>query len=105
MILMEPPRVASKPKLLLLDEPTVGLDIPSRRALVDEVHSLTKNAGLTVLWATHLTDEVQLGDRLIVLDHGRVIAEGPVEQILAHTGTSTVDEAFQALTAGETVDA
>ena len=47
-----------KPSLLLLDEPTVGLDMPSRQVIVDHVHALAKEQGLAVLWATHLIDEI-----------------------------------------------
>ena len=63
------------PEVLLCDEPTVGLDAAARAALVGHVHDLAAE-GLAVLWATHLTDEVRDGDRLVVLHRGRVIEEG-----------------------------
>ena len=63
------------PDVLLLDEPTVGLDAPSRQAITDHVHNLA-GGGLSVLWATHLVDEVRPSDRLIVLHRGRVVADG-----------------------------
>ncbi len=61
------------PKVLLLDEPTVGLDFKSRQAIVEHVHGLA-GGGLTVLWATHLVDEIHDGDRVVVLHRGRVLA-------------------------------
>ncbi|ETX29749.1 ABC transporter ATP-binding protein [Roseivivax isoporae] len=65
-----------RPSVLLLDEPTVGLDAAARAAITDHVHRLAAEDGLTVLWATHLTDEVTDGDRLVVLHRGRVLADG-----------------------------
>lgn len=68
------------PSVLLLDEPTVGLDAGTRRALTNHVHDLACG-GLTVLWATHLTDEVRPDDRLVVLHRGRVLADGLAGEI------------------------
>lgn len=65
-----------RPSVLLLDEPTVGLDTAARRAITDHVHNLAHDEGLTVLWTTHLSDEVRDPDRLIVLHQGRVLADG-----------------------------
>lgn len=64
------------PSVLLLDEPTVGLDAAARRAITDHVHDLAAEQGLTVLWATHLSDEVRDSDRLVVLHQGQVLADG-----------------------------
>jgi ABC-2 type transport system ATP-binding protein len=64
-----------EPKVLLLDEPTVGLDAASRQAITDHVHDLAQQ-GLCVLWTTHLTDEVRDHDQLFVLHQGKVLAEG-----------------------------
>ena len=69
-----------RPKVLLLDEPTVGLDAASRAAIVSHVHDLAKE-GLTVLWATHLVDEVHADDRLAVLHRGRILADGEAGEI------------------------
>ena len=71
------------PAALLLDEPTVGLDAGSRAALVAHVHALAAEHGLTVLWATHLVDEIAEGDRLVVLHRGRVIGDGTAGEIAA----------------------
>ena len=64
-----------RPKVLLLDEPTVGLDAEARTAITEHVHDLS-DEGLCVLWTTHLTDEVRDDDRLLVLHQGRIIADG-----------------------------
>ncbi|WP_372571786.1 ABC transporter ATP-binding protein [Ruegeria jejuensis] len=64
-----------EPKVLLLDEPTVGLDAATRQSITDHVHDLA-NQGLCVLWATHLTDEVRDADQLLVLHRGQILAAG-----------------------------
>lgn len=68
------------PEVLLLDEPTVGLDAASRRAITAHVHDLAGD-GLTVLWATHLVDEIRPDDDVIVLHRGRVLAHRPAQDI------------------------
>ena len=87
-----------RPRLLLLDEPTVGLDVPSRKAMVDHVHELTRTSDIAVLWATHLIDEIHSQDHLVILHAGRVRAIGSVPEVLDATGTGSVDEAFEQLT-------
>lgn len=87
-----------EPRLLLLDEPTVGLDIASRRALVEHVHRLCREQGVAVLWATHLIDEIHPGDRVVVLHRGRVCADGGVDTVIADTGATSLDEAFDRIT-------
>ncbi len=82
------------PSVLLCDEPTVGLDAASRQAIVDHVHELAAG-GLTVLWATHLTDEVRAEDDLLVLHRGRLLRDGTAAEISAG---STVSETFLDLT-------
>lgn len=89
-----------KPAVLLLDEPTVGLDVPSRQTIVDYVHQLAKDDNIAVLWASHLIDEIYPGDRLIVLHQGQIKAQGKIPDILQTTGQATVKEAFFALTQG-----
>lgn len=89
-----------RPSLLLLDEPTVGLDVQSRKALVDHIHALTARGKLSVLWATHLIDEIAPDDAMIVLHQGTVRAEGEIAAILENTGTDSVHDAFEVLTTG-----
>lgn len=87
-----------RPRLLLLDEPTVGLDVPSRKAMVEHVHELTRAGDIAVLWATHLIDEIHPEDRLIILHAGHVRAAGSVPDVLESTGAATIGEAFETLT-------
>ncbi len=87
-----------EPALLLLDEPTVGLDIGSRESVVDIVRSLVEKEGLGVLWATHLFDEVRPTDLVVVLHKGRVLFTGSVPELLAKTGTQNVSDAFRKIT-------
>jgi ABC-2 type transport system ATP-binding protein len=89
------------PPLLVLDEPTVGLDIASRRGIVEHVHQLCAEDGAAVLWATHLIDEVHDADTLIVLDRGVIRAHGPATEIAAKSGGGSVGAAFEHLTQGE----
>lgn len=90
-----------KPALLLLDEPTVGLDVPSRTSIVEYVHSLARTGHIAVLWASHLIDEIYSDDRLIVLHKGKVRADGSVDEILDTTGTTMIKDAFFRLTQGD----
>lgn len=86
------------PKVLLLDEPTVGLDFPSRKALVEYVHQLTHTNRIAVLWTTHLIDEVYPDDHLVILHKGRIQAQGSVSEVLTATETPDVSMAFNQLT-------
>jgi len=89
-----------KPSLLLLDEPTVGLDVPSRQDIVEHVHQLATDQKLAVLWASHLIDEIYPADRLIVLHQGKIKADGTVNEVLKLSNTSSIKEAFYQLTQG-----
>jgi len=83
------------PSMLLLDEPTVGLDSASRSSITRQVHDLARDDGLTVLWATHLVDEVRADDRLVVLHEGRVVADGRCGEV---TGGADLAQSFARLT-------
>ena len=86
-----------KPKLLLLDEPTVGLDIGSRQMILKHVKALCKKNNLAVLWATHLIDEIDKGEKVIVIDKGKVVDAGDVSKIVKKTKTKNIREAFNKL--------
>lgn len=87
-----------RPDLLLLDEPTVGLDIGSRESVVKIVRELVTRHRLGVLWATHLMDEVSDTDTIIVLHKGRVLFTGTAPEFRASTKTETISAAFRAIT-------
>ncbi|WP_323751657.1 ABC transporter ATP-binding protein [Marinobacter sp.] len=87
-----------QPSLLLLDEPTVGLDVASRKAINNHVRTLCEQDGLTVLWATHLIEEVRQDDQVLILHQGRLLANGPGHTICKAEGTSNLAETFHALT-------
>jgi len=82
------------PELLLLDEPTVGLDVHSRRDIVEHVHRMAREQNIAVLWATHLIDEIYDDDRVIVLHQGKICADGTVPEVTAVTGTENIADAF-----------
>jgi ABC-2 type transport system ATP-binding protein len=85
------------PSLLLLDEPTVGLDVPSRKSIVEHVHQLVAERELAVLWASHLIDEIYLSDNLVILHQGEIKAKGSIEKVLNSTQTTSIHGAFQRL--------
>jgi ABC-2 type transport system ATP-binding protein len=87
-----------RPRLLVLDEPTVGLDIKSRADILSHVRRLVAEDGVSVLWATHLIDEVADDDDVIVLHQGRVLAHGPVSRTVEATHAQDVRTAFTRLT-------
>lgn len=89
-----------RPRVLVLDEPTVGLDVASRSAILRHVRSLVRERGVSVLWATHLLDEVADGDAVVVLHRGKVLAAGDMSDVVAGTGTADMRSAFIALTGG-----
>jgi len=86
-----------RPRLLLLDEPTAGLDIESRQALLDHVRRLCREEGLAVLWATHLIDEVRAEDDLVVLHRGRRLAFDRVDRVCAALGADGPGAAYNRL--------
>ena len=87
-----------RPRLLLLDEATVGLDVQARADILAHVRMLVAEQGIGVLWATHLFDEITASDDLVVLHGGHVLARGSVTQILSETGAPNFDMAFRGMT-------
>jgi ABC-2 type transport system ATP-binding protein len=82
-----------RPRLLLLDEPTAGLDIKARAAILRYVRALAED-GVSTLWATHLIDEVAESDDVVILHEGRVGAAGPVAEVVARAGCADIRAAF-----------
>jgi ABC-2 type transport system ATP-binding protein len=81
-----------RPRVLFLDEPTTGLDIQSRTALWEEVGRLARDEGVTVFLTTQYLEEADvLADRVGIIDHGKIVAEGTPEQLKAEIACSTVE--------------
>ncbi len=93
------------PRLLLLDEPTVGLDIKARADILAHVRALVRDDNLGVLWTTHLIDEVRDGDDVVVLHKGKVLAAGPLGDVVAAAGAADIGQAFATLTGARAEDA
>ena len=93
-----------QPSVLLMDEATVGLDPASRRHLLDEVLAL-RASGVGVLWASHLEDEAEGADRVLVLHKGKLLAQGTPAELVAASGCATLAEAFLKMTrSGQAVE-
>ncbi|WP_243229637.1 ABC transporter ATP-binding protein [Microbacterium sp. CIAB417] len=93
--------LAGRPRVVILDELTTGLDPAARRRMWATIEQL-KNDGVTILLVSHTMEEVQrLCDRIALIDGGRIIAEDTPTGLIARAGTSTLDEAFVALTGNE----
>jgi ABC-2 type transport system ATP-binding protein len=87
-----------EPRVLLMDEATVGLDPASRSDLLKLILAMRAERSVAVLWATHLCDEVRNADRVVVLDQGKVLADTTPAQLVANAGTATIEQAFLAMT-------
>ncbi len=89
----------NRPEVLFLDEPTVGLD-PTARALVwERVHGLRAEAGTTVVVTTHLMEEAERHcDRLVIMDHGRIVERGTPDELLSRHAARSLEEVFRAVT-------
>jgi ABC-2 type transport system ATP-binding protein len=91
------------PKILFLDEPTLGLDPQSRNQLWTTVKGLNETENVTVFLTTHYMDEAErVADRLAVIDHGKIVAMGSPDELKEQTSTDSLEGAFLALT-GNTI--
>jgi len=87
------------PKILFLDEPTLGLDPQSRNQLWTHVKNLNETEKTTVFLTTHYMDEAdRVAHRIAIMDHGKIIAQGTSTQLKEQTATDTLEAAFLALT-------
>ena len=93
----------NNPPILVLDEPTVGLDPVLRRDLWAMFHDLA-TAGSTLLVSSHVMDEAERCDSLVLMREGRILANQPPAQLLATTGAPDVESAFLSLIAGQETD-
>jgi ABC-2 type transport system ATP-binding protein len=87
------------PKILFLDEPTLGLDPQSRNQLWTHVRHLNQTEGVTVFLTTHYMEEAdRVAHRIAIIDHGRIVAQGTPAELRHQTSTATLEDAFLALT-------
>lgn len=87
------------PKILFLDEPTLGLDPQSRNQLWAHVRHLNETEGVTVFLTTHYMEEAErVAHRIAVIDHGRIVAQGTPAELKQQTNTDSLEAAFLALT-------
>jgi ABC-2 type transport system ATP-binding protein len=93
------------PKILFLDEPTLGLDPQSRNQLWTHVKNLNSTEGVTVFLTTHYMDEAErVADRIAVIDHGKIVAQGSPDELKQRTETNSLEAAFLALTGSSVRD-
>ncbi|MFL6447195.1 MAG: ABC transporter ATP-binding protein [Bryobacteraceae bacterium] len=91
------------PKILFLDEPTLGLDPQTRNQLWTHVKNLSQTEGVTVFLTTHYMDEAErVAQRIAVIDHGKIVAQGSPRELKEQTGCDSLEGAFLALT-GSTI--
>jgi ABC-2 type transport system ATP-binding protein len=91
------------PKILFLDEPTLGLDPQTRNHLWTHVQQLNQQEGLTVLLTTHYMEEAdRVAQRIAIIDQGKIVAQGTAPELKAQTSSETLEQAFLALT-GSTI--
>jgi ABC-2 type transport system ATP-binding protein len=87
------------PKILFLDEPTLGLDPQTRNQLWTHVRHLNETEGVTVFLTTHYMDEAErMAHRIGIIDHGKIVAQGSPDQLKRQTGSESLEAAFLALT-------
>jgi len=84
-----------QPRFLLLDEPTVGLDIPTRNELISYLHELPNRDNCGLLWATHLVDEINEDDRVLILHEGKIHRDGLAHELVAASEASDLAGVMQ----------
>jgi ABC-2 type transport system ATP-binding protein len=88
-----------RPRILFLDEPTIGLDPQTRNHIWEHIRQLSKEENVTVFFTTHYMEEAdRVADNVAVIDHGKIVAEGPPADLKTSTQSATLEDAFIALT-------
>jgi ABC-2 type transport system ATP-binding protein len=91
------------PKILFLDEPTIGLDPQTRNHMWEYLLDVNKKEGMTIFFTTHYMEEAQkVAQRIAIIDHGKIVATGTSSELKKKTNTNTLEEAFLSLT-GKTI--
>ena len=92
-----------KPKILFLDEPTLGLDPQTRNHMWNYIKEINDKEGMTIFFTTHYMEEAEkIAGRIAIIDHGKIVASGTLDELKAQTKTETLEEAFLSLT-GNTI--
>lgn len=92
-----------EPKVLFLDEPTLGLDTQTRNLMWDYVKRLSDEKGMTIFFTTHYLDEAEaVAERIAIIDHGKIVAHGTNASLTKQTKTKSLEDAYLSLT-GKTV--
>jgi ABC-2 type transport system ATP-binding protein len=87
------------PKILFLDEPTLGLDPQTRKNIWDYIKKLNKEEGMTIFFTTHYIDEAEKSaTNIAIIDHGKIITQGPPKKLMKETKTRSLEDAFLKLT-------
>ena len=87
------------PKILFLDEPTIGLDPQTRNHIWQYIQKLNKEEGMTVFLTTHYMDEAEkVADKIAIIDHGKIVKQGTAKELKQTTKTRSLEEAFLKLT-------
>ena len=89
------------PDLLLMDEPSTGLDPVTREMLVRHMQTVRKEHGTSILWATHLVEELEHADRIVLMVAGEIIDTGSPAELMSSTNTKTLNDAYFVLTGAE----
>jgi len=93
------------PKILFLDEPTLGLDTQTRNLLWDYVKKLNKNENMTIFFSTHYLEEAEdVAEQIAIIDHGKIVARGTSKELEKLTKTKSLEEAYLSLTGKELRD-
>jgi ABC-2 type transport system ATP-binding protein len=91
------------PKILFLDEPTIGLDPQTRNHIWSFIQQLSREQKVTVFFTTHYMEEAdRVADQVAVIDHGKIVAQGSPDELKANTKSKTLEDAFITLT-GHTI--
>lgn len=86
------------PNLLLMDEPSTGLDPVTREMLVEHMQIVRRDHGTSILWATHLVEELEKADRILLLVAGAIVRVGSPAELMAETGTDNLTAAYISIT-------
>jgi ABC-2 type transport system ATP-binding protein len=94
-----------EPRILFLDEPTLGLDTQTRNLMWDYVKKLSQEKGMTIFFTTHYLDEAEaVAGRIAIIDHGKIVATGTTPELCKQTGTKSLEDAYLKLTGSTTRD-